>query len=174
MYIKAILLGKSGVGKTRFVNILRQEKADALYRPTIGVDFFVYNETVNNVKFQIWDTSGDFRYAHIVETFTKGVDVCIFVYNDQKSFETMMEMVQVAQIKGYGKRYCILSLNLHFLGEAVADKYGFCHYGVNISSVKSCSNAMTFFAEFCKGQDISTPVALVNKKRDAYCWFSFW
>lgn len=174
MYIKAILIGMSGVGKTRFVNILRQQKADATYTPTIGVDFFVYNELQSGVIFQLWDTSGERRYVHIVETFMNGIDICIFVYNDRKSFEAMMEMIRVAQVKRYGKRYCILSFDLHFLGEAVANKYGFCHYGVNISSVKSCLNAMCFFAKFCEDEIVSTVVASVDKKRDAYCWFSFW
>ena len=85
------MLGASGVGKTRFLNYLRNSTIVS-HCPTVGVDFIVYRSK-HAVALQIWDTSGSDRFKSVVNNFLKGVDLCIFVYNDKKSFEHMMNII---------------------------------------------------------------------------------
>lgn len=82
MKVKAILLGKSGVGKSTLLSHLRTNRR---IMPTIGVDCLVYK------CLQMWDTSGDPRFEYVVSNFYSKMDMVILVYNDIESFLVMEE-----------------------------------------------------------------------------------
>jgi len=80
---KVILIGESGVGKSKlFIRFLRDE-----YRPgskaTIGVDFGSKLLTVGgqSVTAQIWDTAGQERFRALSSIYYHGAAGCIIVYD---------------------------------------------------------------------------------------------
>ena len=85
MLLKVVIVGESGVGKTaimeRYVN---NEYKDG-YRSTIGVDFRINHETIDNklVKLQIWDTGGQERFRAVSRSYYKGAHVFILVYDQE-------------------------------------------------------------------------------------------
>ena len=90
---KICILGESNVGKTC---VLRRFSEDAFSddtKNTIGVDFKIMTIRSNSsiFKLQIWDTAGQERFRAITNTYIKGCDGYILVYdaNNPLSFESM-------------------------------------------------------------------------------------
>ena len=82
-FIKIILIGDKGVGKTSFIyNYLK--KNEKIYS-TIGLDYHdKYIDTKNNeytIKLRIWDTSGQYTYANTIENYFKTCHGFIFFYD---------------------------------------------------------------------------------------------
>ena len=180
MNIKTIMLGASGVGKTRFLNYLRNSTIVS-HCPTVGVDFIVYRSK-HAVALQIWDTSGSDRFKSVVNNFLKGTDLCIFVYNDKKSFEHMMNIIADVKNKEDGKRYCILSLGNVLLGKSVAAKYGFFFFHVNIENKFECLRVLNKLSHLCYEEQLkSNFLKLTNdsafsverRRESGYCLWSF-
>ena len=87
---KLITLGNSGVGKTSL--ILRY--CDSLFSPTfitsIGVDFKIKNLVIDDkrIRLNIWDTAGQERFRNITNSYIRGSNGVLMVYDitDRKSF----------------------------------------------------------------------------------------
>lgn len=180
MNIKTIILGASGVGKTRFLNHLRKTTMTS-YCPTIGVDFVVYRGNYS-VTLQIWDTSGSNRFKSVVNNFLKGCDLIVFVYNDKQTFEHMMQMIADVKDEEYGKRFCILSLGNVELGKIVAAKYGFFFFHVNIKKREDCLSVLNKLSHLCYEEQLRTNFLKLKSSSDfsverpresGYCWWSF-
>ncbi len=57
---KVVVIGNSGVGKTNLFSKLCLNKFEPNSKPTIGVDFFFHDVTINDhkISIQFWDTAG--------------------------------------------------------------------------------------------------------------------
>lgn len=86
--VKTILLGASCCGKSQIISNLRTKKVNMIYCPTIGVDFFRHNE--DGVDFEIWDTSGAYRFSGVVNTFYRNVNLVILVYRTESDFQKII------------------------------------------------------------------------------------
>lgn len=65
-FLKTIIIGDPGVGKTRIVMSNSQQ-----IEPTIGIDLVTENIVWNHktIKMHIWDTSGNINYLNLVKTY---------------------------------------------------------------------------------------------------------
>lgn len=88
-----ILLGDSGVGKTSLMDRYVNKKYSAQYKATIGADFLTKEVEVDGklVTLQIWDTAGQERFQSLGNSFYRGADCCILVFDvcAAKSFESL-------------------------------------------------------------------------------------
>jgi len=95
--LKVLLLGESHVGKTCIFRRYAKDDYTEGYQATIGADFFSKDFKVGetDVIFQIWDTAGQERYKSLGETFYRGSDACILVYDIcvKESFDALSEWV---------------------------------------------------------------------------------
>ena len=82
--VRPVVIGDSGVGKsallTQFVHgeFIQQHKA------TIGADFYTKDlvlEGKYTVTLQIWDTAGQERFQSLGNSFYRGTEACIIVYD---------------------------------------------------------------------------------------------
>jgi len=84
-FLKTIIIGNSGVGKSRIVSNNSQQ-----IEPTIGIDLITENIVWNHktIKIHIWDTSGNPNYLNLVKTYLSG---CIgaFVICNLNDFESV-------------------------------------------------------------------------------------
>mmetsp|Transcript_28428 Transcript_28428/g.44042 ORF Transcript_28428/g.44042 Transcript_28428/m.44042 type:complete len:154 (-) Transcript_28428:349-810(-) len=91
--LKVILLGDSGVGKTSLMDRYVHKKWAAQYKATIGADFLTKEVEVDDrlATLQIWDTAGQERFQSLGNSFYRGADCCILVFDvtDRKSFEQL-------------------------------------------------------------------------------------
>mmetsp|Transcript_17476 Transcript_17476/g.49130 ORF Transcript_17476/g.49130 Transcript_17476/m.49130 type:complete len:208 (+) Transcript_17476:75-698(+) len=91
--LKIILLGDSGVGKTSLMDRYINKKWAAQYRATIGADFLTREVEIGNkmVTLQIWDTAGQERFQSLGNSFYRGADCCILVFDVtiMKTFENL-------------------------------------------------------------------------------------
>jgi len=103
--LKVLLIGEPYVGKTSIFRRYIKDDYEEGYKATIGADFF--SKEVNlgdrDVIFQIWDTAGQERYRSIGQSFFRGTDACILVYDicDKSSFDALSEWVE-RFLKGVG------------------------------------------------------------------------
>ena len=93
VYLKTVILGDIGVGKTSLVTSFVSNSFNDEYHPTIGVEFTTKRATINGTKvvFQIWDFSGHNKSPRLVSEFSRDVDCCIFVYDvtNSESFQSL-------------------------------------------------------------------------------------
>jgi small GTP-binding protein len=100
---KILMLGNSGVGKTRLVHeYFGAEEGQALLLPgeegvgvgTVGVDF--KRKSVGNLKLHVWDTGGKIEYRAIARSYYNNADAVIFVYSisDRLSFYALINWVR--------------------------------------------------------------------------------
>lgn len=62
IFVKVIIVGDSGVGKTSLLNRFCYSKFDLTVAPTIGTDFStkVIKKQNNTLRLQLWDIAGNF------------------------------------------------------------------------------------------------------------------
>ena len=84
-FLKIIIIGDTGVGKSNFLNRFINGKFSQLYQPTIGIDYkskiVVLPKTKQNVNLQFWDTAGQERYKAITRAYYKGAKGAFIVYD---------------------------------------------------------------------------------------------
>ncbi len=91
--IKILFTGDSKTGKSNIMDRYVNNNFTENTISTIGVDFSLKDKEYNNsyVKFQIWDTSGQERFKIIVNSYYKGCNAIIMVFDlsDKSSFENL-------------------------------------------------------------------------------------
>jgi len=89
--VKIIIIGNSGVGKTAILHKYVMQKFIEEHKATIGADFLTREINVEDkvVTLQIWDTAGQERFQSLGNSFYRGADACIMVYDitDEESFK---------------------------------------------------------------------------------------
>jgi len=92
-FLKVVLLGDGGVGKSSLMNRFVSGKFDSQSFHTIGVEFLNKDVTVEGQSYtlQIWDTAGQERFKSLRTPFYRGSDLCLLVYavDDIQSFKNL-------------------------------------------------------------------------------------
>lgn len=92
-YIKIILVGDSGVGKTALINRYYNDSFLENNEATVAMNFVEKTITINNKKItlKIWDTAGQEQYKSCNKLFIKNSNIVIFVYDTTSkiSFENL-------------------------------------------------------------------------------------
>ncbi|XP_018561908.1 ras-related protein Rab-34 [Anoplophora glabripennis] len=80
---KVIVIGDVSVGKTSIVNRFCKKIFDSNYKSTIGVDFEVERFDILRVPYnlQIWDTAGQERFKSIAQSYYRGTQAIIVVFD---------------------------------------------------------------------------------------------
>ena len=91
---KIILIGDSSVGKTSILqSYCHGDILDKYPQATIGVDYHRKILEKNKKKYylELWDTAGQEKYNSMLNSYFRGADVIIIVYdiNNPKSFENI-------------------------------------------------------------------------------------
>ena len=94
--LKVIILGESGVGKTAILNKYVNQQFIEAHKATIGADFMTKEIKVDDnklVTLQMWDTAGQERFKSLGNSFYRGADAAILVYDitNQESFNKIEE-----------------------------------------------------------------------------------
>ena len=89
--LKLIVIGESGVGKTALLNHYINNNFVESHKPTIGADFFSKEIKCDNklLSLQLWDTAGQERFKSLSNSFYRGADAAIIVYDitDKDTFD---------------------------------------------------------------------------------------
>eukprot|EP00829_Urostomides_striatus_P009457 TRINITY_DN2069_c0_g2_i1.p1 TRINITY_DN2069_c0_g2~~TRINITY_DN2069_c0_g2_i1.p1 ORF type:complete len:248 (-),score=81.43 TRINITY_DN2069_c0_g2_i1:29-727(-) len=103
-FLKVMILGNSGVGKTSILEQYVNNGFNGNYKVTIGADFLTKDLEIDGkkVKLQIWDTAGQEKYISLGIAYYRGADACMFVFDltDKASFKALDKWneVFIAQI----------------------------------------------------------------------------
>ena len=87
--IKIVFIGEASVGKTSICEMIKNKEFNNDIKPTIGVDF--YTNIFDNVKIQIWDTSGQKNFRFIIETYLRNSSLNILVF-DLSDYDTFLSL----------------------------------------------------------------------------------
>jgi Ras-related protein Rab-1A len=95
---KLLVIGDSGVGKTCVLLRFADDTFSDHYMSTVGVDFKI--STLNTdgkvIKLQMWDTAGQERFRTIRNSYYRGANGILVVYDvtDRNSFENVQYWVE--------------------------------------------------------------------------------
>ena len=104
-FMKVVVIGNSGVGKTSILQSLLDSDFDLEApgtKPTIGSDLYTWDMRIEGgsspdaeahyAQLQIWDTAGQERFNSLSKQLYRGADILVLVYDiaDLQSF-TMVE-----------------------------------------------------------------------------------
>ncbi len=88
---KVLILGESKVGKSSILNRFTEKHFTENLPPTLGIDYKITKVIIDKteVKLQIWDTAGQERFRSITESFYKGCQAVLLVFDltDRDTFE---------------------------------------------------------------------------------------
>ena len=157
--IRLVLLGNICVGKTSFANKLCNYRYSPLYESTVGVDYFAKTIRLNNnmMKYQIWDTTGQKKFAPILQSYYKNVAGFIFVFdlNNIKSFKDLnFWLNELYEINPNHHLYCKLLIgnktkNNNTVSHTDIDKfcvkYNFLYTEIDIKNDKHIENYLIPF-----------------------------
>ncbi len=119
LWIKMLLLGDGGVGKSAFRRAWLGETFKSQYLMTLGADFaskqvilnYEPTETIYNIRFQIWDLAGQPRFKDVVDLFYRGAAgaLCFFDITNQGSFNGLHNWINSFwTLNSQGKRPIII------------------------------------------------------------------
>ena len=81
---KVVLVGESGVGKTRIITQFIDQTFQEDQQSTTGGTFSTKSVVCDNgktLKFEIWDTAGQERYRALTKMFYKDANAAVLVYD---------------------------------------------------------------------------------------------
>ncbi len=80
---KVLLLGNSYVGKTCILLRFSEDKYNDDYEVTIGLNYKIKTLNINDnqIKMQIWDTSGEEKFKAIAKNFYRGAHGVLLIYD---------------------------------------------------------------------------------------------
>ncbi|ELP87343.1 rab17, putative [Entamoeba invadens IP1] len=83
LQLKIIVIGEPSVGKTSTIKKYCHGVFDQLYRATIGVDFAVKFEKVDDkeVELRLWDIAGQEKYIAMTRVYYNGAHGAIIMYD---------------------------------------------------------------------------------------------
>ena len=90
--MKIVVIGDTGVGKSSIIESYQYKKPCLSHKPTIGADFIkkkIKIKSGETIPLQIWDTAGQERFQSLSNTFYRGADCCVIVYDitNRESYE---------------------------------------------------------------------------------------
>jgi small GTP-binding protein len=100
---KILVLGESKVGKSSILNQFTENIFSENLPPTLGIDYKIKKIQVDNiaVKLQIWDTAGQERFRSITESFYKGCNGVLLVFDlsDRDTFKKIKLWIESIHLK---------------------------------------------------------------------------
>jgi len=84
---KLCLVGDSGTGKTTFIESLIKNFYYESKEKTVAIDLLTY--MIDDIKFQVWDTSGNIMFFSIVRSYFKDASGILLFFSDKKSFDSI-------------------------------------------------------------------------------------
>jgi Ras-related protein Rab-1A len=105
--VKILLIGDSGSGKTSTVVKYSSDTFRPTAIATIGIDFKIKHLLIKIggvdklVKLQIWDTAGQERFRTITQSYYRGANIIVIIYDitDRKSFEGVQYWIKDIAMK---------------------------------------------------------------------------
>ena len=101
--LKVVLVGDASVGKTSILNRYITGSHGTNISPTLGASFTtkLVESEGENVKLQIWDTSGEERYRSMAPLYYRGANVVVLVYDltSEQTFKDISDWIE--QLKGH-------------------------------------------------------------------------
>ena len=100
-FLKIVIVGDSGVGKSNFLLRFISGRYSSVYQPTIGSDFhskiITLPKTKQNIKLQFWDTAGQEKYRAINKIYFQKVQGIILAYDItcRESYERLGDWVKL-------------------------------------------------------------------------------
>ena len=162
-FLKIVIVGDSGVGKTNFLSRFIYNKFNILNQPTLGTDFqskiIFLPKTRQNVKLQFWDTAGQERYRAINKIYFQKVQGIILVYDitDLKTYEGLDNWIKLINDNSDDVPIVLIGNKLddanenrivrYEEGKSYADKYGFLFFETSALSGKNVSKAVYSLCE---------------------------
>ena len=116
---KICLVGDSGTGKTTFIESLIKNFYYESKEKTIAIDLLTY--MMDDIKFQVWDTSGNIMFLGIVRSYFKDASGILLFFSDKKSFDNIDYWVEeIRKINQKCKIILIQSMcdsNIEYIGQ---------------------------------------------------------
>ena len=126
-YIKIVLIGESGTGKTSLINVYFGINFESFTLATLSPESCSKELKINDVNYliNIWDTAGQERFRSMTKIFLKGAKIVIIVYDvtRRESFEEVNYWVKsVEELLGKDITLGLIGNKFDLIDEQVVSK----------------------------------------------------
>ncbi|CAD8126801.1 unnamed protein product [Paramecium sonneborni] len=160
---KIVIIGNSAVGKSSLLIRYCDDTFKDIYLSTIGVDFRFKTIKLDGlgVKLQIWDTAGQERFRNITNSYYKGAQGIVIVYDvtNAKSFEdvTKFWMMELSHYADQNVKLMLLGNKIDLateetrqvsqeMAEQLAKEHNMQHHVVSAKTAEEVENAFISLA----------------------------
>lgn len=96
LFLKIIIVGDPGVGKTSILNQYCYKRFEETTKPTIGCDFstlIISNDSSKVIKAQLWDVAGQEKFHALSKLYIRGAQGCVIVCDitDEESLASTLK-----------------------------------------------------------------------------------
>lgn len=194
-YIKTLLLGDSGVGKSCLLRRIGEKKYDEdMCAPTIGVDYKKISIKAQNniVKFLIWDTAGQERFQSISRIYYKNAQITIFIFDltNRQSFNRIKFWLNEFEMESHIKTIKILVGNKYDLNDKkitddeiknmIENNFFINYFEISVRNNTQIDNMFEFLSnliisegDLYKTTNPHKKINLENKKKNNYLYKYF-
>lgn len=146
-FLKIVVVGDSGVGKTSVIQRLTREKFDTNMQPTMGADFTKFTMGLDGVErhVQIWDTAGQELFRTITRSYYQDAIGAVFIFDVGKteSFNSLAYWIKdVQEVAGPGVAGVILG-NKTDMDERSVDQASASHFAASREMLYFEGSALT-------------------------------
>ena len=162
-FLKIIIVGDTGVGKSNFLYRFVNGTFSQLYQPTIGIDYkskvIELPKSKQIVKVQFWDTAGQERYRSLNKLYFQRIEGIILMYDITKkdSFESLTDWIKLIFENVDNVPILLIGNKLDDAGEnriiryedgqALADENSFLFFEASALNGKNVENAIISLCE---------------------------
>jgi ADP-ribosylation factor protein 6 len=106
---KILILGLEGTGKTSIARSLALKPQEAIYKPTIGVNF--YKTIYKNTCLVFWDLGGLEQFRKLWRIFFPGTDGILYVLDGRKYDDAIQSLQVLTKITQHLPKPVVLLIN---------------------------------------------------------------
>ena len=167
-YIKLILIGESGTGKTSLIDVYSGKKFSLKTFSSLSSNYIIKKMEINqkNYVIKIWDTAGQERFRSLNKLFIKDSQIVIFVYDvtKKKTFEELGYWVNfVQQILPENVIFGIVANKMDLINADENNEKNNCEYVKGEEGQKYSDEIGAIFCETSAKDDIEEFADLVRQ-----------